>query len=67
MVRELLDFSKPSRGEPTPVDVNLLVTETLSLRIVESFGGAISFESAEAKGARFTVRLKSWKKQNADQ
>lgn len=32
----------------------------ISLRIVESFGGSISVESIEGKGATFTIRLDPW-------
>ncbi len=45
IVRELLDFSRPSPSEPAPVDVNLLITESTSFLSRQSLMESIRIET----------------------
>jgi signal transduction histidine kinase len=45
IVRELLDFSRPSPSEPAPVDVNLLITESTSFLARQRLMAPIKIET----------------------
>lgn len=45
IVRELLDFSRPSKSEPAPVDVNALVTDTASFFSHQELMASVELET----------------------
>jgi signal transduction histidine kinase len=45
IVRELLDFSRPSPSQPSPVDVNALITESTSFLAGQSLMASIRIET----------------------
>ena len=44
IVRELLDFSRPSPAEPAPLDVNALITESTTFLAAESLMASVNIE-----------------------
>ena len=51
IVRELLDFSRPSPSEPAPVDVNDLITESTGFFAHQKLMEAVKIETALDRGA----------------